>query len=349
MDTPLVSIPPSFGGSAGPLLLAYFLIWFLYGILCVQLYLYYQAFPFDPKLLKAIVYLMYTLETIQIVLITYDGWDVFATHYGNLANFDDIHHIWFTGPVLSGIVSVLAQLFYANRIMTFSNGIGGRIVAGVVATIAIMQCCAAVVGGAQARHIGKLSEVPSKTYVATSVWLAGAATCDILISGSMSWFLAQSGTIFKETKDVIGRLIRLTIETGVITALFAVLDLSLFLAYPQHTYHVVPAFCLGKMYSNALLVVLNNRAHIANRRSQDRSSTGFTTGTINFSLDAVQVESIILTQTSAGSRSSVTAHDARLHPVGRENVGNPSIGSFTSQDAASSKSDAYGKPLREEV
>ncbi|EEB91836.1 hypothetical protein MPER_09740, partial [Moniliophthora perniciosa FA553] len=78
MDGPMVPIPPDIGANAGPVLVAYFLIWFFYGILCLQLYLYYQAFPFDPKFLKVIVYLMFTLETLQTILITHDGFDIFA-------------------------------------------------------------------------------------------------------------------------------------------------------------------------------------------------------------------------------------------------------------------------------
>uniref|UniRef100_A0A0W0F0J5 DUF6534 domain-containing protein n=1 Tax=Moniliophthora roreri TaxID=221103 RepID=A0A0W0F0J5_MONRR len=339
MDGPIVPIPPDIGANAGPVLLAYFLIWFFYGILCLQLYRYYQAFPLDPKFLKAIVYLMFTLETLQAILITHDGFDIFARNYGNLIVFDDIHFTWFTGPVLSGIVSVLAQLFYAHRIMSFSRSVAGRIVAGVIAIIALLQCSAAIAGGVQARNVGKLSEVPEKTYVATSVWLAGAAVCDIMISASMTWLLANSGTFFKETKDIIARLIRLTIETGFITALFAVLDLTLFLAFPRYTYHVVPAFCLGKVYSNALLVVLNNRAHIANAR--DRHSLHIVTGSLNsidFSTDAVPVDSMIMTRPSEFSVVS-NVQDNRLQPLRREEVERVP-GSAPSHDSDSGK---YGK------
>jgi hypothetical protein len=46
---------------------------------------------------------MFFLETMQVILITIDGWDVFAARYGDLKNFDDVHHLWFSGPILSGI------------------------------------------------------------------------------------------------------------------------------------------------------------------------------------------------------------------------------------------------------
>ncbi|KAK7049825.1 hypothetical protein VNI00_005255 [Paramarasmius palmivorus] len=300
----------------------------------------------------------------QIIMITYDGWDVFAARYGDLTNFDDVHHLWFSGPVLCGIgmpsaqisftkcqpaslratVSVMAQLFYANRIMTFSTHIMGRLVAGVITIIAIIQCCAAIDAGVQALRIGRLSQLPSRLYVVTSIWLSGAATCDILISGSMTWFLAHSGAVFKETKDVFARIIRLTIETGLITALFAVLDIILFLGYPHNNYHVVPTLCLGKIYSNALLVVLNNRARIADARAQNHS--GFTTGPINFSLGVLQQsDSVILSRTSAELRPNVQDTRFPTSSLRRETVVEPPSRAF----CAGGKYDAYGRPLQEEV
>ncbi|KAF8671557.1 hypothetical protein AX14_005679, partial [Amanita brunnescens Koide BX004] len=44
----------------------------LYGVLTVQLYLYYISFPRDPWLLKMVVYLIYVIETVCTILLTYD-------------------------------------------------------------------------------------------------------------------------------------------------------------------------------------------------------------------------------------------------------------------------------------
>ncbi|KIL71301.1 hypothetical protein M378DRAFT_211073, partial [Amanita muscaria Koide BX008] len=41
--------------------------WLLHGVLTVQVYLYYLAFPNDRKWTKAAVYTVYILETIQVI------------------------------------------------------------------------------------------------------------------------------------------------------------------------------------------------------------------------------------------------------------------------------------------
>ncbi|KIL57222.1 hypothetical protein M378DRAFT_88183 [Amanita muscaria Koide BX008] len=59
--------------------------WLLYGVLTVQLYLYYLAFPNDRAWTKAAVYTVYVLETIQViglssVLLSLIVTDDFSSH-----------------------------------------------------------------------------------------------------------------------------------------------------------------------------------------------------------------------------------------------------------------------------
>lgn len=47
-----------------------------------------------------------------------------------------------------------------------------------------------------------------------------------------------------------------------IIAVFAIIELSLFLTFKNNFYHVAPSLILSKLYSNSLLVLLNNRLSI---------------------------------------------------------------------------------------
>ena len=46
------------------------------------------------------------------------------------------------------------------------------------------------------------------------------------------------------------------------TAVFAVIELSLFLTFKNNFYQIGPSLVLSKLYSNSLLVLLNNRLSI---------------------------------------------------------------------------------------
>ena len=48
--------------------------------------------------------------------------------------------------------------------------------------------------------------------------------------------------------------------TLLIIAIFAIIELTLFLTFKNNFYHVTPSLVLSKLYSNSLLVLLNNRS-----------------------------------------------------------------------------------------
>lgn len=71
----------------------------------------------------------------------------------------------------------------------------------------------------------------------------------------MMYYLYKSKTGFKHTAALISKFIRVTVETGLVCATFAILDLSLFLAFKTNNYHLAPSIALSKLYSNSLLAV----------------------------------------------------------------------------------------------
>lgn len=100
-------------------------------------------------MMKLLVYGVYTIETIQTILITHDAHEGYARGFGNLAALDSAHYEWLAVPILSGIgmlylcfsqlvlncsflVSCIVQLFYAYRVWLLSRSpwISG-VIAGV--------------------------------------------------------------------------------------------------------------------------------------------------------------------------------------------------------------------------
>lgn len=71
----------------------------------------------------------------------------------------------------------------------------------------------------------------------------------------MMYYLHKSKTGFKRTAALLSRFIRITVETGLICAAFAILDLSFFVAFKENNYHLAPSIALSKLYSNSLLAV----------------------------------------------------------------------------------------------
>ncbi|KAF9461106.1 hypothetical protein BDZ94DRAFT_858982 [Collybia nuda] len=264
MADPLVPIPADVNKSTAPLLIGYILNWGLYGGLCVQSYYYYVAFPKDRLVLKCLVYGLLLVETAQSILIAHDIFTIFSTGYGNIAVLIDPQLSWLSVPIMTGIVSCTVQIYFSHRIHIISGSQLARI---IIILLALMQGIAAIVGGAQLLISNDLTKVQVKAHTSTTIWLVGSAVCDIIIAVFMVFFLSRRATGFKATQTLITKVMRLTIETGSLTATVAIIDVILFLAFPESNFHVAPAFILGKLYSNTLVTTLNSRLLIVNSRN----------------------------------------------------------------------------------
>ncbi|KAG2049335.1 hypothetical protein BDR06DRAFT_999276 [Suillus hirtellus] len=256
----------------GPLVLGYQFNWGLYGVLATQLYTYHQAGFQDNRLIKSIVHGLFVLETLQLIMATHDSFHTLALGWGNDGDLLNVWLSWFDLPVLTGITSATIQCFYAWRLYILSKSL---VLVITIAAIALVQGSAAMAEGIQifiSQNVPGTQDDTFKTtavcvltmlggYILTrpQVWLGGTALCDIIICCAMFYFLSKSRTGFRATDSLLNKLIRITIETGMLTAIIAIIELTLFLTFKHNFYHVVPAFMLSKLYSNSFLVLLNSR------------------------------------------------------------------------------------------
>ncbi|KAF8995226.1 hypothetical protein BDQ17DRAFT_1203596, partial [Cyathus striatus] len=143
--------------------------------------------------------------------------------------------LWFSVPVLGSLITSTAQMFFAWRVWMLSHQVHFPL---VIVLISTTQCLFGLWVGAEAHKIGVFSEVQNHSFMQTSVWLGGTALCDIIIAFCMIFYLSRARNGFRSTNVLITKIIRITVETGVICAAFAILDLSLFLGWRNNNYHL---------------------------------------------------------------------------------------------------------------
>ncbi|KAL0575936.1 hypothetical protein V5O48_006048 [Marasmius crinis-equi] len=262
-------IPPTISHVTGPLLLGFMFNWGLFGVLSVQTYLYYTAFPRDRLAFQLLVYGIYIIETIQTVMITWDAFQNFAFGFGNVGALDQMNLIWLDCCIFDGLVAFCVQVYFAFRLYLLSKY---RILPVIITLMALAQVSGAIATGIIAKMVGAFSRIREPCFIPAMFWLGGSAACDVAIAVSMIYVLSRYNEGFHETRDLVRRLIRLTMETGSLTAAIATLDLILFLAFPTQDYHITPALSLAKFYSNSLLVVFNSRIKIAGSRGESSIS-----------------------------------------------------------------------------
>ncbi|KAK0459321.1 uncharacterized protein EV420DRAFT_315080 [Desarmillaria tabescens] len=256
---------------SGPFIVACLLHWGLFGILSMQLYSYYLAFPNDKRYIKYLVYGIYVIEFVQAILVAHDMFAAFATGFGDMDALTNMHFDWLTVPIMSAVAACVGQVFYAYRIFILSKS---RIVPIFVTCVSLTSSVAAIITGIycfQAGDVTKLND--RKTSIAVGIWCGASALCDILIAICMTYYLMHSNTGFPRTQILVTKLIRLTIETGSVTAVVALLNLILFFTFLHQTFYATPALLMPKLYANTVYMVLNSRMRIMGGRDTYMSST----------------------------------------------------------------------------
>ncbi|KAK0187001.1 hypothetical protein F5146DRAFT_1063222 [Armillaria mellea] len=282
--------PSNLRETTGPLLAGCFLSLVLYGLLFNQVYVYYISFPNDNLAPKTIVYILWLTVTVQTFSNIIDTFKTFCYEFGNIYELDDVHLTWFTIPILSGFVGCIAQSFYAWRMYKFSKKAQWLCIS--LAMIAFTQFSAAICCGIEVRKSNHYSNLPknSKVKVAAIIWLGGSALCDTAIALCMTCLLCRAQTGLKSTRILLSRLIRLTIETGTATAAIAIIDIVVYLGYPNTNYHIVPANCLVKVYSNAVLAVCNSRMTSRIRGGREDMATLHSFDSFDLSIGGLNID-----------------------------------------------------------
>ncbi|PBK82335.1 hypothetical protein ARMGADRAFT_734995 [Armillaria gallica] len=262
---------------SGPVIVGAILNWGLLGTLSVQLYLYYLAFPNDRRFIKYLVYGIYGIEFVQTMLVSHDVFVAFGYGFSDMDALTANNLSWFTVPIMSAVVAGVGQVFYAYRIFILSKS---RIIPIFIICISLINSVASIFTGIyvfQADIIAKTNT--RKMHVAAGIWCGGSALCDILIAICMTYYLMRSTTNFRRTRMLVTKIIRLTIETGSVTAIAALLNAVLLIVTPHQTSYMTLGLVIPKLYANTVYMVLNSRFEIIGGRDTYKSSTdiSFTT------------------------------------------------------------------------
>ncbi|KAF7339009.1 hypothetical protein MVEN_01977100 [Mycena venus] len=288
---------------SGPLLLVYLLNWGLFWNAYGSNF-FYLAFPRDKRSNKILVYTVYLIELVQTVWLTHDAFAIFGYGFADFSAPDE----GLLRMVVGSGDEWLSQSFYAYRVYVLS---GSRIIPFIIVTIALTSSVAAFITGA---FTFEDSSKRGKNKISLVIWCGGSALDDMIIAVCMTYFLTKRDTGFNHTNVLVSKLTRLIIETGTFTAVVALSNVALYLAFPDRSYFTTPGGILPKLYANTILVVLNSRIAIVGGRGSDTTS-GTTssrsyrrTATANGEFDSQQPSLAIVS-----IRRNVFTSEADLH------------------------------------
>jgi len=245
-----------------PLFIGTLMNWTLLGALAVQFYIYFIAFPKDATRFKLLIVLVFIAEIMQTVSDTRNTIRVFGAGYGNFGMLDEVGWSWFSVPVIGAIIACAGQIFFAWRIWIISRSL---VIPIVIAVVTTFQLGAGLWTGVEINRAGRFSALQYDYFKQPVAWLSATAACDLIIVASTCYYLLKSRDRgFKRSTDrMVSRIIKVTVETGMLCCLFALADLSLYVKYRGNNYHLAVCIELSKVYSNSIMIILNSRAHIS--------------------------------------------------------------------------------------
>jgi len=247
---------PNVALSLGPILLGVFANMILYGVLIVQTFIYYRTYKKDALLMKLFVLYLFIVETANTGFDMAIVYEPLILRYGTPHATTYFPMMFPTEPIMIVAVSTPIQLFLAWRIWLITKG---NWIPAIICFLSIVSfgggvwTCIKIV-------ILKRFVLKPELHASALLWFTASCVVDVIITASLVWSLSRRKTGFRDTDSAIDRIIRMTVQTGMLTSIAAIGDVVFFTFLPHTALNFLWDLPLSKIYTNSLLSTLNARA-----------------------------------------------------------------------------------------
>ncbi|KAJ7624568.1 hypothetical protein FB45DRAFT_1060836 [Roridomyces roridus] len=239
----------------GTMLIGVLLSTALFGVFAVQMLAYFQGFKKDSPWIRYFVLYIFIAEVANLIFEIGIIYEPLIIRYGSPEALVTSPRLLPADAVSIVSVSTPIQFFTAWRISVIT---GSFILPSLICLLSVVSFDGAVFVTSFTVIRPDFQQFQSFSDV-VAVWLFSSAICDILIAVILTYSLWTRKTGSSAVDGQINRIIRLSVQTGSITAAAALLDVILFLSFPTTTAQFIPDFTLSKLYSISLLSTLNAR------------------------------------------------------------------------------------------
>ncbi|KAF9443895.1 hypothetical protein P691DRAFT_808166 [Macrolepiota fuliginosa MF-IS2] len=238
----------------GPMLIGIIFNVLLYGIMIAQTYIYFTTYKKDRTWMKIFVFAVFLADTLNTIFDLVYIYESVIIHFADIAFLQKANWRFATDPAMTGIIELMVQLFFSWRIFVLTRNWVSVI---IVVALSITAGVCAIVTTYEIIIIPEFTKFQEFQNVVI-VWLSCASAADIIITLILVRYLRSHKTGFRGSDLMVDRIIRVSVQTGLITSMVAIVDLVVYLADSSGT-HLMLNFPLCKLYSNSLISSLNSR------------------------------------------------------------------------------------------
>ncbi|KAE9402218.1 hypothetical protein BT96DRAFT_1017781 [Gymnopus androsaceus JB14] len=267
--------------SLGGIVVSNYLSYLTMGIVLSAAWTYFSKFPNDTWWFKVPVIVCVTTCVVDTIVTGIWSYDWAVTNYANPSALSFIPRAAVAEPFLFGTCGLIVQLFYAWRLWTMSmrkNWILSLLI-GCLSVLGWCILCWSTHIFATHSLISELDIVLPVIYI----WLGGSVAADVIITGSMIYYLDLRFRFKKNTKQNqatpprrFRQIIIRTVECNILSCIAQAATIGLFNHSNIGFFYVVPDMVLAKVYTFSLLVSLNIRSSHQNYGTSGGFSTSRT-------------------------------------------------------------------------
>lgn len=233
---------------------------FLSGMCSLQAFLYMKQYPKDPTHLKALAFLVWSMDTVQTCCIVSLSFQYMILHF---TDPDVMDHIFITVVVailLTAILTFVVNGFFAYKVHKLSEG-------NMWLTVPTVTCMILRLGLALTTII-KMADLQSFRLYGLSysplltVSLSLSALTDLIITGGLCHYLRALNPDLYRTRKMLSTIVSFADNNGALTCVVALSSLICWITIPHKLVYLALHFTIGKCYSNSLLATLNMRNYV---------------------------------------------------------------------------------------
>ncbi|EMD36541.1 hypothetical protein CERSUDRAFT_95830 [Gelatoporia subvermispora B] len=232
----------------------------LYGVTTVQMYMYFQEWKSDARMMKLTMAFLWLLETLHQIMVTHGLYTYAVTDYGNPQTL--LIALWSVLGIttLSATIELIVRSVFCFRLWRLVNK--NVFMVAPMFLLSLLEFGGGITFTAKgAQCDGQYALFKDFSWV-VYVSLGSGVVADIGIASLQSWMLWHRRTGIKRTDSIVRLLVAYSINTGLLTSLCAVACFLAFATMNDNFVYISFYHMLPKLLLNSLLATLNARQHL---------------------------------------------------------------------------------------
>jgi len=248
--------PHTVDPTIGALYLGVMIAMALWGASSVQTYYYFNRYRDDAIWIKLLVTVVWIFDTAHQGMIIHTVYTYLVTEYGHVEYLNIIVRSLVYEVGLSASITILVQGFFVARVWRLSHK--NIYLTSFLGATAIGEFVVSLIYTGKAIQMQTFTQLTQLENLSRAINGVGAGG-DIVIAMTMIWLLHGSRTGFQKSDTIINRLILFSMNTGLLTSLWAITSLVTITVMPSTFWYIMFYVSTCKLYVNSLLATLNSR------------------------------------------------------------------------------------------